>query len=105
MLRDKWQGEVVRGYSLVMPHPETGLPLVSFTGQSTESRTTYMAEAKANGWDCWGKPTELVDILVKGDDFSPVRVAYAERRGIPVISYEQWAETMLTGEIPNREGF
>lgn len=77
----------------------TGPPVVTFSGQGPRSRNDYVEEAVAAGWIVWGKPVEGLDVMVIGEDHSARKVDWCKRRGVPVISYEQWQTTIATGEI------
>lgn len=70
-------------------------PLVAFTGQGPRSRTDYIEDARAYGWEVTNGPSSSLRYLIAGEDqVSNRKLATARRNGTEIVSYENW-ETIV----------
>jgi len=78
---------------------ERKAPVVAFSGQSRWPRSSFIAQAEEHGWRTQGSLSASVHVLVIGEGHSETKVRRAKKLGVSVISYEEWAERMITGEL------
>jgi hypothetical protein len=77
-------------------------PLVCFTGTLPVPRTAAADAAKAAGWEVMGSASKVTTVLVTENPMGTSRKLVAARAaGTPIVSYEEWQELMLDGELPS----
>lgn len=75
-------------------------PKVCFTGTGPLPRKELLNLARLSGWQAVDEPQQGLKVLVAEDPTQNTnKLKVARKRGIPIISYEEWSTLTADGEI------
>jgi hypothetical protein len=100
--REYWWRGISRRRPSINPRT-SGKPLVCFTGTGpSKDRKTWLAEARAGGWDTTDEPSPFTTVLVVADRSAmTAKMGLARKNKTAIVDYGEWVVLLADGEVPD----